>query len=73
MIHDLKKWREDRGIKLKELSKIIGVSPQTIMTWQRNERHPKYIDLALYGYDCKENGTDSVDNLRMSRLSVVNK
>jgi transcriptional regulator with XRE-family HTH domain len=40
LIGELKKWSVERGIRQKDLAKILGVSPQLITEWFALRRSP---------------------------------
>jgi transcriptional regulator with XRE-family HTH domain len=47
---DLRRWRAEHGIGLRELARMLDVSPTTLMRWEKGDigiRHPAMLALAL--------------------------
>ncbi len=42
---NIKKLRKDKGLKLHDMPKKIGIKPTTWGGYERNESHPKLLDL----------------------------
>ena len=36
----LRKWRMDKGLFIKDLAKMIGVTPDTIINWEKRDVKP---------------------------------
>lgn len=41
MTNNIRKLRKERGLSIRELSKLTGIAPDTISKYEREERHPK--------------------------------
>jgi len=45
----LRKWRMDKGFFIKDLAKMIGVTPDTIINWEKRDVKPSKENLKKIG------------------------